>query len=81
MARIFAYIVHKAGVADDSAAELAAAAKKIDACCVSHGCCYRLGSRSLTPFAKACVPPTARFGKSRMKPLPIPMPNWSAKPW
>ena len=31
MARIFAYIVHKAGVADDSAAELLAAARKIDA--------------------------------------------------
>jgi electron transfer flavoprotein alpha subunit len=30
MARIFAYIIHKAGVADDSAAELLAAAKKID---------------------------------------------------
>jgi electron transfer flavoprotein alpha subunit len=31
MPRIFAYIAHKNGVADDSAAELAAAAKKIDA--------------------------------------------------
>ena len=31
MPRIFAYIVHKAGVADDSAAELLAAARKIDA--------------------------------------------------
>ncbi len=31
MAQIFAYIAHKGGVADDSAAELAAAAKKIDA--------------------------------------------------
>jgi electron transfer flavoprotein alpha subunit len=31
MARIFAYIVHKGGVADDSAAELRAAAAKIDA--------------------------------------------------
>src|SRR5208337_3009594 len=31
MARIFAYIVHKGGVADDSATELAAAAKKIEA--------------------------------------------------
>ncbi len=31
MAQIFAYIVHKNGVADDSALELAAAAKKIDA--------------------------------------------------
>jgi electron transfer flavoprotein alpha subunit len=31
MARIFAYIVHKGGVPDDSAFELAAAARKIDA--------------------------------------------------
>jgi len=31
MPRIFAYIVHKYGVADDSATELAAAARKIDA--------------------------------------------------
>jgi electron transfer flavoprotein alpha subunit len=31
MARIFAYISHKEGVADDSAAELAAAARRIDA--------------------------------------------------
>jgi electron transfer flavoprotein alpha subunit len=31
MARIFAYIVHRGGVAEDSAAELAAAARKIDA--------------------------------------------------
>jgi electron transfer flavoprotein alpha subunit len=30
MARIFAYIPHKAGIADDCAAELAAAARKID---------------------------------------------------
>ncbi len=31
MARIFAYIIHRSGVVDDSAAELLAAAKKIDA--------------------------------------------------
>lgn len=30
MARIFAYIAHKDGVVDDSAAELLAAAKTID---------------------------------------------------
>ncbi len=30
MARVFAYIVHKGGIADDSAAELLAAARKID---------------------------------------------------
>ncbi|MFZ1138371.1 MAG: electron transfer flavoprotein subunit alpha/FixB family protein [Candidatus Sulfotelmatobacter sp.] len=34
MPRIFAYIVHRGGVAEDSAAELAAAAKKIDATAV-----------------------------------------------
>ena len=34
MTRIFAFIIHKAGVADDSAAELIAAAKKIDAAVV-----------------------------------------------
>ena len=31
MARIFAYIAHKGGAPDDTAAELIAAAKKIDA--------------------------------------------------
>ena len=31
MARIFAYIAHRDGVPDDTAAELAAAAKRIDA--------------------------------------------------
>ncbi len=34
MPRIFAYIVHRSGVVDDSAAELAAAAKRIDATAV-----------------------------------------------
>ena len=31
MARVFTYIAHRGGVADDTAAELAAAARKIDA--------------------------------------------------
>ncbi|MBZ5628836.1 MAG: electron transfer flavoprotein subunit alpha/FixB family protein [Acidobacteriia bacterium] len=31
MPRIFAYVIHRGGVADDSAAELAAAARKVDA--------------------------------------------------
>ena len=30
MPRIFAYVMHRGGVADDSAAEMAAAARKID---------------------------------------------------
>ena len=43
MARIFAYIVHKAGVADDSAAELAAAAKRSIACRFPDRSCHRFG--------------------------------------
>ena len=47
MARIFAYIVHKGGVADDSAAELLAAAEEDRSCCISHGDCdwFRRGPR------------------------------------
>ena len=54
MARIFAYIVHKDGVADDSAFELAAAARKIDPDCIADGHCYRLGRgpRCRVPFAQ-----------------------------
>ena len=43
MARIFAYIVHKGGVVDDSAVELAAAAQKDRCRCVADGHCHRLG--------------------------------------
>ena len=44
MPRIFAYIVHRGGVAEDSAAELAAAAKKIDATAVPTADSHRLGA-------------------------------------
>ena len=44
MARIFAYIVHKAGVPDDSAFELAAAAKDRSGRC-ADGHSHRFGRR------------------------------------
>ena len=46
MPRIFAYIVHKSGVADDTAAELPAAARKIDPTQPLHGDRHRVGRRS-----------------------------------
>ena len=46
MARIFAYIAHKDGVVDDSAFELAAAARKIDPRCFADSHSRRLGHRS-----------------------------------
>ena len=46
MSRIFAYIAHKGGVADDSALELIAAAKKIDASCISDCDCHRIRQRA-----------------------------------
>ena len=53
MARIFAYIEHRNGTADDSASELAAAARKIDAGRFPYRHCDRLGRRS------GCGLPTA----------------------
>ena len=81
MARIFAYIVHKGGVVDDSAAELAAAARKIDRRRLSHRDCHRLGRGSRCRLR--CAPRflSARSGRSPTKRSPIPMPNWSARPW
>jgi electron transfer flavoprotein alpha subunit len=56
MARIFAYIVHRAGVADDSAAELIAAARAIDpaasrtAILAGWGPDFDIACQSLTPL-------------------------------
>ena len=80
MARIFAYIVHRGGVADDSAAELVAAAKKIDPnaspTAILTGC-----GADLDAVATRSSLRLARFGKSPMRPSPIPMPNSSGKRW
>ena len=46
MPRIFAFIAHKDGVIDDSAAELAAAARKIDRGAAARGRGHRMGRRA-----------------------------------
>ena len=80
MARIFAYIAHKGGVADDSAAELLAAAKKID-----RG---RVAGRRSSPVAGAeldAVCETLRgflrtkCGRSRTRAWLTPMRSWCAR--
>ena len=53
MARIFAYIVHKDGVADDSAAELAAAAQKDRCHCVADRRLSPVGARISIPSCNA----------------------------
>ena len=81
MARIFAYIVHKSGVADDSAAELAAAARKIDPAQLADRHCHRLGRGSGRRLREP--PRFLRRGledRQRSR-SPIPMPNWSARRW
>ena len=72
MARIFAYIVHKGGVADDSAAELAGRGKKDRCRCVAHRRLSPVGARSWMPFATASALLTARYGRSRTRRWPIP---------
>lgn len=57
MARIFAYIVHKAGVVDDSAAELVAAVKSIDAAASPTAIVVGYGAE----FDAACNSLTATF--------------------
>lgn len=59
MPRIFAYIVHRAGVADDSAAELVAAAKKIDATAVPTAILTGWGPE----LDAACSSVTSSFGE------------------
>jgi hypothetical protein len=79
MPRIFAYIAHKGGVVDDSAAELAAA-REDRSPAVSHGDRHRLGRRSRCRSARACALRTASL-EDRQRRWPIPMPNWFARPW
>ncbi len=79
MARIFAYIVHKGGVVDDSAFELAAAARKIDPAASPTAILTGWGA-DLDAACNALGASYLRSGKSPTKLLPTPMLNWSAKP-
>ena len=72
MARIFAYIVHKGGVADDTAAELPAAARKIDAGAACYGHRHRLGRRISTRVCESLRVATPRSGRSPSEPLAYP---------
>ena len=67
-ARIFAYIAHKGGVADDSAAELLAAAKKIDPAAVPDGDRHRLGRGARCRLRQPARFLSPRSGRSRTKP-------------
>ena len=57
MARIFAYIVHKAGMVDDSAAELLAAARKIDPAAAPTAIVTGWGTDLDTPDTSSASPP------------------------
>ncbi len=78
---IFAYVEHKAGVADDSAAELAAAARAIDARRLADGPGDGRGARNSTRSPTPCVLPTSEVWKIAADALATPTRNWSARPW
>jgi electron transfer flavoprotein alpha subunit len=59
MARIFAYISHRGGVADDSASELAVAARKIDA----DTCVTAFVTGAGADLGKVCQDMTALYGE------------------
>ena len=81
MARIFAYIVHKGGVADDSAAELAAAAKKIDAAASPTAIVTGWGAE-LDAVCESLAFFLRRDMESRATRRSLtPTLNWFAKPW
>ena len=72
MARIFAYIAHKDGVPDDSAAELLAAAKKIDPAASPTAIVTGCGRRARCGLRLACALPTPKSGRSRTRALAYP---------
>jgi electron transfer flavoprotein alpha subunit len=80
MAQIFAYITHKDGVADDSALELVAAAKKIDAGAAVTAIVTGSGA-DLDAVADAVAASYAKVFKFNLTPWPIPMPRWFASCW
>ena len=79
MARIFTYIEHKDGVPDDSAFELATAARMIDRDCTADGHRHWTGARTSTLRAVRSALPMLRSGKSRMKHWLTPMLTWFDK--
>jgi electron transfer flavoprotein alpha subunit len=81
MADIFAYITHKDGVADDSALELVAAAKKIDAGAAVTAIVAGSGA-DLDTVADDVAASYAKVLKfNNWTPWPTPMPKSSANCW
>ena len=80
MARIFAYIAHKGGVVDDSAFELAAAAKKIDPTASLDGHSYRFGRGARRRLQEPRRLLIRRSGRLPTKLLLTPTLNWFARP-
>ena len=66
MARIFAYIVHKNGVADDSAAELPVAARKIDPASSCTAIVSGWNTRNVP--MRPMTPGTSRFERTSIVP-------------
>ena len=78
--RIFAYIVHKDGVADDTAAELAVAARKIDAEARRPQLSPAVAQRWIL-YAKLSAHRSAKCGKSRTARWLIPTLNSFGLRW
>jgi len=74
MARIFAYIVHKGGVVDDSAFELATAARKIDPAASPTAILAGWGT-ALYAACSALGASYPEIWKIPIKRSPTPMPN------
>lgn len=80
MARMFAYIVHSKGVPDDTAAELLAAGKKIDAA-QSPTAVVAGNGEELDSVCEALRPRTRRSGRSLTRPWLIRTPRLFAPRW
>ena len=80
-ARIFAYIVHKGGVVDDSAAELLAAAKNIDPAASPTAIVTGSGAGTRCRLQQLSALRTPRCGRSPATVSPTRMLSWFARLW
>ncbi len=78
MSRIFAFIEHKGGVVEDTATELAAAAKKIDASAVPIAVVTGWGPELDTVSSSLCKIFPEVWKISRPE-LSFPTPSWCGK--
>ena len=81
MPRIFTYIVHKGGVADDSAVELVAAARKIDPAASPTAIVTGWGADLDAACESFALSYREDLEDRQSKRSLTPMPNWSARRW